>query len=126
LSAYLFVFCSGARIRFFDLKNQCFYRWTGQECSFIIQKSAVLSVLRPLSCPLVTAEGNMTIQELEKRFGTIAVEKGFITLQQLMDALEIQVRENLAGAKHRLIGDILFDVGFLTEPQIEEVLKSMS
>ena len=68
----------------------------------------------------------MTIQELEKRFGTIAVEKGFITLQQLMDALEIQVRENLAGAKHRLIGDILFDVGFLTEPQIEEVLKSMS
>ena len=68
----------------------------------------------------------MTIQELEKRFGTIAVEKGFITLQQLVDALEIQVRENLAGAKHRLIGEILCDLGFLTQPQIKEVLKSMS
>ena len=68
----------------------------------------------------------MTIQELEKRFGTIAVEKGFITLQQLVDALEIQVRENLAGAKHRLIGEILSDLGFLTQPQIKEVLKSMS
>ena len=124
--AIYFVFYSDAKTWCFSPKNQCFYTWTGQECSCRIQKSVVLSVLRPLSCPLVTAEGNMTIQELEKRFGTIAVEKGFITLQQLMDALEIQVRENLAGAKHRLIGDILFDVGFLTEPQIEEVLKSMS
>jgi hypothetical protein len=68
----------------------------------------------------------MTIQELEKRFGTIAVEKGFITLQQLVDALGIQVRENLAEAKHRLLGEILFDLGFLIQPQIEEVLKSMS
>jgi hypothetical protein len=38
----------------------------------------------------------MAIKRLEKRFGTIAVEKGFITVSQLMDAFEIQVREDVA------------------------------
>ena len=68
----------------------------------------------------------MAFEELEKRFGTTAVGKGFITAQQLVDALEIQVREDLAGTKHQLIGKILFDLGFLTLPHIEEVLESMS
>ena len=54
------------------------------------------------------------MKQIEKRFGTIAVEKGFITIDQLLDALEVQVREDLAGKKHRLIGKILYDLGFLT------------
>jgi hypothetical protein len=68
----------------------------------------------------------MVIKKIDKRFGTIAVEKGFITIPQLMDAFEIQVKEDVAGVKHRLIGRILYDLGFLTIPQIEEVLDSMS
>ena len=64
----------------------------------------------------------MVIEELEKRFGTKAVEKGFINFDQLMEALEIQVREDMEGKKHRLIGRIFFDMGLMTLPQIEEVL----
>jgi hypothetical protein len=67
----------------------------------------------------------MVVERTEKRFGTIAVEKGYITIDQLMDALGIQVRENLAGAKHRLIGKILYDLGFLTIEQIGRVVASM-
>jgi hypothetical protein len=67
----------------------------------------------------------MAVKRIEKRFGTIAVEKGYITIDQLMDALEIQVRENLARKKHRLIGKILYDMGFLTIDQIERVLASL-
>jgi len=67
----------------------------------------------------------MTIEELEIRFGTIAVGKGFITSQQLVDALDVQVRELLVGAKHRLISEILHDLGFLTIDQIGRVLGSM-
>ena len=67
----------------------------------------------------------MGIKEVEKRFGTIAVEKEFITVDQLMEALETQVRENLAGVKHRIIGRILYDMGFLTLPQIEQIMSSM-
>ena len=64
----------------------------------------------------------MAIEGLEKHFGTTAVGKGFITFDQLMVALEIQERENMEGKKHRLIGTILFDMGFITLRQIEEVL----
>ena len=67
----------------------------------------------------------MAIRKIEKRFGTIAIEKGLITVHQLMDALEIQVGEDLSGVKHRLIGRILYDLGFLSLPQIEKVLGSM-
>ena len=68
----------------------------------------------------------MTIEELEKRFGAIAIEKGFIRIDQLMDALEVQVREELSGIKHRLIGRILFDLKFMTFQQIREVLATMN
>ena len=68
----------------------------------------------------------MGIKEVEKRFGTIAVEKEFITVDQLMDALEVQVREDLAGKKHRLIGRILYDMGFLTLPEIEQITSTMN
>ena len=68
----------------------------------------------------------MKTEQIDKRFGAIAVEKGFITMDQLIDALEVQVQEDLAGIKHRLIGRILFDLGFLNLPQINEVVASMN
>ena len=43
-----------------------------------------------------------------------------------MDALEVQVREELSGINHRLIGRILFDLKFMTFLQIREVLAAMS
>ena len=64
----------------------------------------------------------MAIEELEKHFGTIAVEKGFINFDKLMEALEIQEREDMGGKKHRLIGTIFFDMGIMSLPQIEKVL----
>ena len=69
--------------------------------------------------------GKMTIEELEIRFGSTAVGKGIISSDQLIDALEIQERENMARGKHRLIGKILFDMGFITLQQIDEVLVFM-
>ena len=64
----------------------------------------------------------MAIEKLEKLFGTMAVGKGFVSPDQLMEALEIQEREDMEGKKHRLIGKIFFDMGLMTLPQIEEVL----
>jgi hypothetical protein len=37
----------------------------------------------------------------EIRFGLMAVQKGFITSQQVVDALRVQVEENIAVGKHR-------------------------
>jgi len=40
--------------------------------------------------------------------------------------MEIQVYGNIEGAKHRLIGEILREKGYITEPQIDDELESMS
>ena len=58
----------------------------------------------------------------EERFGNIAVRMGFITPQQLMEALNNQVIEEIRDGKHRLIGQILFELNYMTVEQIEEVL----
>ena len=62
----------------------------------------------------------------QKRFGTIAVDKGYINENQLIKALEIQAKENVLDGKHRLLGQIFVEEGLLTNTQVEEVLETMS
>ena len=61
-----------------------------------------------------------------KRFGSTAVDKGFITKDQLIEALELQARENVEEGKHRLLGQIFVDEGLLTTSQVDEILETMS
>ena len=63
------------------------------------------------------------IDQYEKRFGAIAIEKGFITSDQLIDALRIQVMEETGKRKHRLIGTILFEQEIMPYEQIDKVCK---
>ena len=67
----------------------------------------------------------MPVKKLDKRFGIVAVEQGFITLEQLFEAIKIQIVEDLEGNKHRLIGEILRGNEYITADQIDEVLKLM-
>ena len=67
----------------------------------------------------------MEKEDFQKRFGTIAKEQGFVTTEQVIEALEIQVKENMEEGKHRFIGQILTDLGYLTESQVKEILKLM-
>lgn len=67
----------------------------------------------------------MDIEHLEKRFGIAAVEKGFVTSDQVIEALTIQVAEDLSIGKHRVIGRILLENELITLSQLDEVLKSM-
>ena len=62
------------------------------------------------------------IEHYEKRFGIIAIENGFITPDQLTEALKIQVYEDIEYKTHRLIGEILLDKDYITAMQIQEVL----
>ena len=67
----------------------------------------------------------MPLEDLDKRFGVIAVEKGFITSVQLIEAMKIQIYEELEDNKRRIIGVILRDKGYITISQVDEVLKFM-
>jgi hypothetical protein len=59
----------------------------------------------------------------EVRFGKVAIDKGFITMAQMLNAIEIQVKENIAFGTHRKIGMILMEDGHITLDQIDEVLE---
>jgi hypothetical protein len=61
-----------------------------------------------------------------KRFGFKAVEMGFIKLDQIIEAMKMEVKDDLENQKHRLIGEILVDLGFMNPSQVDEVLKEMS
>lgn len=56
------------------------------------------------------------------RFGRLAVEKGYITTEQLKEALSEQIDDNVSSKPHRVIGTILFEKGLLTSAQLEETL----
>ena len=66
----------------------------------------------------------MPLLATKKRFGALAVEKGFVTLDQVIEAISIQARENIEGKGNRLIGEILRELGYLTTSQIYEVLEA--
>jgi hypothetical protein len=68
---------------------------------------------------------NVELYEISRRFGTIAVEKGYITIDQLTRALNIQLLENMNEGRHRLIGAILLEQNFIDVPQVNEVLRTM-
>ncbi len=52
----------------------------------------------------------MGTKSLDRRFGVVAVEKGFITADQFIDAMKIQILGDMEGSKHRLIGTILVEM----------------
>ena len=65
-------------------------------------------------------------KDYQKRFGTIAVDKGYINRDQLIAALEIQAKENVIEGKHRLLGQILVDEGLITTAQVDEILETLN
>ncbi len=67
----------------------------------------------------------MESKQIDRRFGLAAVEMGFITVDQLFEAIKIQIKEELEKGEHRLIGKILFEMGVIKLPQIDEVLETL-
>lgn len=59
------------------------------------------------------------------RFGTIAVELGYLAIDQLKAALEEQLEDDLNNRPHRVIGAICFARGWMTPEQIDVVLNHM-
>ena len=65
------------------------------------------------------------IELYEKRFGLLAIERGYITSDDLIRAIKVQVEEDVANNSHRLIGEILLDMNCLTATQIQEILDNV-
>jgi len=61
----------------------------------------------------------------QRRFGFIAIEKGFIKADQLYEALLRQRAQETEGTDRRPLGMILKDLGYLSVSQIDEVLQTL-
>ena len=61
----------------------------------------------------------------QRRFGFIAIEKGFIKADHLFEALMKQREQEIGGVERRPLGMILKDLGYLSISQIEEVLQEL-
>ncbi len=59
------------------------------------------------------------------RFGKIALDMEFVTTKQLIEALTEQVEDDIAGKPPRPIGQIMLKNGWITEEQIDIVLKEL-
>lgn len=70
-------------------------------------------------------KGFEQITTYEERFGNIAIAKGFITPEDLLNALKIQVQEETEKKKHSLIGQILLEQGVISGEQIQQVLAEL-
>ena len=57
---------------------------------------------------------------VRKRIGKALVEKGWITLQQVDEALQIQ--QGQSEDRRKKLGEILVDLGYVTEQQVNDYL----
>jgi hypothetical protein len=62
------------------------------------------------------------IKDRYKFFGEVALEKRFVTADQLYEALTVQARDKVEGRPERLLGQILLELGHMNEGQIRQVL----
>ncbi len=60
------------------------------------------------------------------RFGVVAANMGFVTIEQVIEALTEQVKDNFSNNRHRLLGEIFLEKGWMTPEQIEIVLDKLS
>ncbi len=58
-----------------------------------------------------------------EQFGSVALRLGYITKKQLEDALEVQRLEDEGGKKHRLLGLIMLELGYLSTTDLIDVLQ---
>ena len=65
------------------------------------------------------------MSSMEKRFGTVAVNLGLISRQQLEEGLKLQRKDTAEGKPHRLIGSIFQDLGYIDEGHVAEILLKM-
>lgn len=57
-----------------------------------------------------------------KFFGEIALEKRFVSAEQLYEALTLQARNRVEGMIEKQLGQLLLELGYMNEEQIREVL----
>jgi hypothetical protein len=62
------------------------------------------------------------VKDRYKFFGEVALEKKYVTPEQLYEALTHQARSKVDGRTEKLLGQVLLEMGYLSEVQVREIL----
>ncbi len=65
------------------------------------------------------------MSEQPRLFGEVALEKGYVGVADLYEALTIQARLDAAQEPYRFLGEILSELGHMSEKQVLEVLNEL-
>jgi hypothetical protein len=60
------------------------------------------------------------------RFGTLAIEMGFVTIEQVLGVIFEQVMDDHYRKRHTKIGRIMIDKGLMSKEQVEAVLEKLA
>jgi hypothetical protein len=60
-----------------------------------------------------------------KLFGEVALEKGFVSVAELYEALTIQARAEAREEPYMFLGEILTELGYMTDREVLEVLSEI-
>ena len=69
--------------------------------------------------------GRKPEKKYNPRSGQIAVKLGFIRGEQLKEAVNIQIDDDLANRHHRFLGEILLEKGWITREQLDILLDEL-
>jgi len=67
----------------------------------------------------------MLNKSARNRFGYLAIQKGFITKDQLINAIRVQILNEEKECGSEPVGRILKEMGFITDEQIDEVMRDI-
>lgn len=73
----------------------------------------------------MTVKTETDLLKYPSRFGMAAIKLGFITQDQLREAMLEQLNVNFDTKIHRLIGEILHEKGWMTQEQVLRTLEEM-
>ena len=60
------------------------------------------------------------------RFGTIAIEMGFVTIEQVLGVISEQVMDNHYHKRQKKIGRLMIEKGFMSGKQVDTVLEKLA
>jgi len=66
-----------------------------------------------------------SLTQFSARFGMKALDMGFVTIDQVLEALTEQTMENYINKHHRPLGRIFLEKGWMTLDEVNIVLKSL-
>ena len=97
---------------------------------FLGEVMVLKGILDEVALREILAEAEEFFQEPEEGiseplFGEIAVSRRYVTPVHVLECLDAHIEDVARGNRYRLLGEIMFDKGYLSREQIDDVIETL-